>query len=454
MKFLIIGAGSVGTSLAERLTSTENEVVLIDQSQKAIKEISTKLDIQIVKGNGCDPKILISAGIENADYFIAVTDDDETNMAACLVSKALNEKAKRIARIRKISFDYDEVDTTEIENIFDLIINPDLAAADYLTKLLKVPGAYDVIEFAQGRLKAVALEISEKSEVANKKISSLKEEVQDIPLLLNAIVRDNVLILPRRSDRIRVGDLIYCLTYPKHINRLLEIAGQKPHILNNIMIWGDTGFARALAHNLENNNLNVKLIVPKVRSNEIIEEFEETLLVEGDITNQNLLLEENIHEADAFLALGEEEEENILAALLSKKLGADFCVALINKSSYLPIVNSIGVDTVVNSYLAASLAIFKFIYAGSIISASSLVHTEASYIEIIADAKISFIDKKIKDINIPYGILITAIIRDEEVIIPTGEDIIRMGDRIVIFYISSAVSKLEKILNIKLQLFI
>lgn len=454
MKFLIIGAGAVGNSLAERLTSSDNEVTLVDTSTSALDSLSPNLDIQKLCGNGCAPQTLLDAGIKTADYFISVTDDDEINIAACYIAKSLNIKAKRIARIRKFDLSRSEISQDEINSTFDLILNPDQAAADYLAKLLKVPGAYDIIEFADGKLQVVALEIAEDAPVANKKIDSLKEIRSEIPMLLSAIIRDQTLIVPRGTDRIRPGDLLYCLTYPEYINKLLELSGHIPTSLKNIMISGETEFAKLLAKKLEGQGASTKLIMPKISSTKILENFDKTLLIQGNVTDQNLLLEENITDVDAFVALSEKEEDNILAALLSKKLGAKFSVALINNPSYLPLVNSIGVDTVVNSYLAASLAIFKFIYSGSILSAFALVHTDASYIEIIAEKSHAFTNKKIKDASIPYGILITAIIRDEEAIIPTGSDMIEEGDRVVIFYISTAVEKLEKILKIKLQLFI
>ena len=219
------------------------------------------------------------------------------------------------------------------------------------------------------------------------------------------------------------------------------------------MISGDSSLSKHLIKNLEKNNFNVKLILPEEADHEKwASDVDATLILKGKASDSRLLLEENIEKVDSFVAIGTSDEQNIMTAILSKQLGAKYSVALVNNRKYLTLAHTIGVDAAVNSEVAAALAIIRFIYSEAILSASDLLHTEATMIEVEVQDDHELNGKTIKDIHLPYGILISAIIRDSEAIIPSGNDQILPGDRLVIFFVKSAVKKLEKLLGISLKL--
>lgn len=454
MRFIVIGAGDVGTSLSERLAQNQHDVVLVEKDEDKLARATASLDIQPVVGSGLSPDTLVRAGVNTADYLISVADIDEVNIASCLVAKLINPKAKRIARIRDISLVHKEISPEHLSEYFDLIINPDQAAAGQLLEAFRVPGAKELVEFGDGRLRVLGLSITAQSPVANRRLHSLQEYQDKFPVLIIAIMRRNQLIVPGGSDQLKIGDVVYAITLPEKTSILFELAGRELVQGRSAMIWGSTALARSLAHSLEKQGTKVKLILEdRQASTEIVDEFRESLVLLGDGTDQNLLVEENVGDVDAFVAVTNHEEDNILAALLAKRLGAKSSMALVNKGTYLPLVNAIGVDVVVSSRIAAASSIFNHIHSESLISEISIAHHGAGFIEFYANNSMSFLGQPLKDIKFPHGIIVAAIMRGNEVIIPKGSDTILDGDRIVVFVIRSAFKKLEKLLGIKLDLF-
>jgi len=454
MRFIIIGGGDVGTSLSSKLSSDGHDVVLIEKSELRAEKLAVSLEVSIVSGNGCMPEVLGKAGIATADYLISVADNDEVNMAACLVSKLLNPAARRIARIRDINLVHKDISSEQLNDYFDFIVNPEQAAADHLLQLFKTPGAKEVVEFAHGRLRVLGISVEPDSGVLNRRIDSLKEYRDKFPVLIIAIIRRGKLIVPKGNDFIRLGDTIYVTTVPEKTGVLFELAGKKLYYGKSAMIWGSGPLVKILVHSLEAQGTEVKVLVSNpAEANSLVDEFKHALLLQGHGTDEELLLEEGIAEVDAFIGASEHEEDNILAALLAKRLGAKATMAVISKSTYMPLVTSIGVDAVVSSRVAAASAIYHHIHSDSILSEFSLTHRGASFIEIRATSQISFLSTPIRDIRFPYGILIGGIVRLGEVIIPSGDDVVLEGDTMLLFVLHSARQKLEKLLKIKLELF-
>ena len=227
MKFIIIGAGDVGLSLSQRLSSHRHDVVLVERLESAIAKLGSEIDFQVIVGNGSSPDILLAAGIESADYFLAVTDNDEANISACLVARMINPKAKRVVRLRDLSLNVPEIDASELSEYFDLVINPSFAAAKHMVGLFEVPGAREVVDFAGGKLRMIGLGVSPQSTAINKRLSTLRELYPNAPTLIIAIVRGNKLIVPGGNDKIRVGDTIYTITKPDETDALFEVAGRE-----------------------------------------------------------------------------------------------------------------------------------------------------------------------------------------------------------------------------------
>lgn len=454
MKFIVIGAGEVGTSLCSKLVLEQHDVVLIDLDETRLHKASHSLDLQTINDNGFAPETLLQAGIEDADYLVSVANADEVNIAACLMAKLISPHVRRIARIRDIKFDQTSSINGKIADYFDLIVNPDIAGANQIKQFFKVPGAKDVFELAEGKLQVIGLEIANHAPFINKTLNRIQDHWEDFPCLLIAIERDGKLIVPRGKDKLLQGDSIYAVTTPDKTHQLFELAGQKLLNHDNIIIWGGSSLGRHVAQTLEDQAKSIKLILSdEQQALQIADQLESTLVLHGEGTDQALLLEEGITGTDIFIAATANDENNILASLLAKRLGAKMVITLVNKAEYLPIVPKIGVDIVVSSRVAAGTAIFNNIFSRSAVSEFSLRHQGAGFISIIVNSDLDLADRQLKDTVFPPGILIAAIIRDDEIIIPNGESVINIGDQVIVFVIQSAHKRLERLLQMKLELF-
>jgi trk system potassium uptake protein TrkA len=454
MRFILLGAGDVGTTLASQLVDENHDVILIEKDEgKLANSLAGQLDIQTVHGNGCSPEILNRAGIATADYFIAVANNDEANIAACLISKLLNPDTKRIARIRDISLIHKDIEPAHISEYFDLIINPEQAAADYLFKMFKVAGAREVLDFCDSKLQVVAADVQEQSPYIGRRLSQMTELKTRLTMLIIAIIRDGELLIPRGTDYLQAEDTVYCVVPPGKVSLLFDMLGTHFTPAKSAMLVGAGGIARSLMHLLEDNGTSVKMVVPESDTSfELLDEVHSTLVLTGDGKDKDLLVEENVQDIDAFIAVTPDEEDNILASLLAKKLGARTAMALVNKSTYLPLVHAIGVDVVVSSRAAAANAIFSHIHAETVISEFAFRHLGAGFLEVLINKEISLVGKQISDIRIPEGVIFAAINRGEEIIIPGGTDKLLDKDKLVIFYTKGVERKLEKLLGKKIDL--
>ncbi|MCB0331414.1 MAG: Trk system potassium transporter TrkA [Bdellovibrionales bacterium] len=453
MRFIVLGAGDVGTTLSAQLVREQHDVVLIERDEAKLAAAAAMLDVQALVGNGCLPEVLEKAGLNTADYFIAVANQDEINITACITAKLLNPAAKRIARIRGISFAHKDIVKEHVDEFFDLTINPIQAAADYLLRLLKVAGAREVIDFCEGKLQVIGLDVKSHSPFLGRKLKELANLREKLHLLIIAIVRDGELVVPRGNDELLEDDTVYCITPPERIGMLFEMVGSTFAPAKSAMIWGGGPLGRTLAHELEAQGIQVKLIISKKEcSNDLLDEFHDILVLTGDGKDRDLLLEENIHEIDAFVSVTPDEEDNILSALLAKKLGARTSMALVNKASYLPLVQAIGVDVVVSSRAAAASAIFAHIHTEALISEFSLRYLGAGFIEVVVEAQMPIAGKTISQAKFPHGILCASMTRGDDLITPTGSTTLQPGDHLILFITRGAHTKLEKLFGKKVEI--
>lgn len=463
MKFIIVGSGSVGLSLAHRLVRQMHEVTLVERLQAKAAKATALMDINVVTGNGVAPATLIRAGIRTADYVIAVTNSDEANISVALVAKLINPNAKRIVRIRSVDLGHGEIGDHQLHEFFDLIINPDQAAADHFLQLFQVAGAKEVVDFCDRKLRVLGLSISESSPFIFKKLSDLDEIRKNLPVLVLGIVRANNLFVPKGEDRLLPGDVLYCITEPQRTAVLFEMAGREYTEGKSAIIWcgslakegSSREMAIALANSLSKQGTQVKVIVREGECpQEYVDRLGNALILLGDGTDQALLNEEGIISTDAFFAITEDEEDNILSALLAKRLGVRTSMALVNKAIYLQLVHAIGIDVVVSSREAAAAAIFTHIHPESIVSEFSLRHFGAGFVEFIADKSTPVLGKKLKDCQIPKGVIFAAIVRGGEFFIPMGDDAIELSDRVLVFVTQGAESNLKSLINMNLEFFL
>ncbi len=454
MKILIVGAGQVGFHIASRLALEKKDVVVIDNDPEALRRVSEGLDVQALQGCGSSPAMLEQAGIEGADVLLAVTDSDETNLVAALFANILSPTTVKLARIRGEEYlAYQETLKLDPYRI-DVIINPEAEAVKMIERLLSVPGAVDVGEFAQGRVKLIGVRLDRDCPVAGTRLADLKAKTGNLKILVAAIVRDERLIIPSGKDKIAEGDLIYLVSEEKDLKGALKIFGKRAEPFNRVLIVGGGNLGLRLAQALERLSIHTKLIEKDSdRCRKLAEQLDKAIVLQGDGSDQGVLQEENVQDMDVVATLTGNEETNILTSLLAKRMGARKTVTRISKFSYFPLVSAIGLDHIVSSRLAAINTILQHVRRGKVLSAMALKGEEAEVLEAVAMETSDVVGKPLQELPFPKGTLVITIIRGDEVIIPTGDSIIQPDDRIIILSTRQGIPKVEKALMVKLEYF-
>jgi trk system potassium uptake protein TrkA len=454
LKIIIVGAGEVGFHIAGRLALENKEVVVVDTNVESIRRVAENSDVQTVIGSGSNPSILEEAGIQQAEILLAVTDRDETNLVACMVANILSPSTKKLARIRGADFDRFHDTFREKAPHIDTIINPEIEVVKTIESLMRVPGAVDVGQFADGQIKFVGIRLDPNSSLAGAKLSELPERIGDRRPLIAAVVRNEELIIPTGKDRLLGGDLIYFISEDKDLLDNLSAFGKHAKPVKRVLIIGGGRIGLRLARSLENQSVYIKLIEKNAqRCAFLAERLNKTVVLHGDGSDQGLLSEENVADMDAVVTLTNDEETNILASLLAKRMGAGKSITKINKFSYFPLMSTIGIDQVVSPRLSAINTILQHIRRGKVLSAISLKGEQAEAMEAVALETSDIVGKPLKRISFPKGAIVAGIIRRNIVIIPSGESVIEPNDRVIIFAHRRAISAIEKMLAVKLEFF-
>lgn len=452
MKIIIVGAGEVGFHCAQKLSEEGQDVVLIDKDPAQIKNITDNLDVQAITGSGTSPATLKDSGIAGADMLVAATDSDEANLIACLLARNLNRYILKVARVRNREYlEEKELFGDSLLGV-EQIINPGSAMVETIRNLMMVPGASDVIDFVDGRIKLIGFSVRADSSLANRKLSSFSST--DRNLLIGAIIRNEKVLIPHGNDTIQADDLVYIVIRSDEINKIYDFLDINDKAFRNVIIIGGGETGAALAGVLDNTKLHVKIVEKDSdRCRGLSEKLEKAIVINGDGTDKDLLLEENIGGMDFMVALTGDEENNVLMSLLSKELGVNKIITRISKLSYIPLVSAIGIDTVVSPRLSAVRAILQYIRRGKVISVAPLKGEQAEAIEVEALETSDIVDRPICQIKFPKGALVGAIIRDGKIIIPTGNTVIESKDRLIFFALRDVIPKLEKLLTVKLDYF-
>ncbi len=453
MKIIIVGAGEVGFHIASRLSHENKDVVVVDSNPEAVARVSDNIDVEAVVGSGSSPSVLEDAGIKEAEIMLAVTDRDETNLVACLMADIISPATKKLARIRQKDFDdYHGILHDSAPHI-DTVINPEIEVVRTIERFMGVPGAVDVGEFADGRLKFVGIYLDKGARLAGLKLSDLPLKVGGT-VLVAAVVRNEDLIIPGGEDRIYPGDLIYFISEESGLAGILKAFDKESKPLKRAFIVGGGRLGLRLAKSLEAKSVYTKLIekAPR-RCSELAEEMNKVVVIHGDGSDQNLLVEENIQDMDVVITLTDDEETNILVSLLAKRMGARKTITRLSKFSYFPLMSSIGLEQVVSPRLSAIDSILQYIRRGKVISARTISDEQAEVWEAEALETSDIVGRPLRDTNMPQGALVIGIIREDEILIPSGDSVIKPHDRIIIFAKRQVISKIEKILTVKLEFF-
>jgi len=454
LKIIIVGAGEVGYHIASRLVIENKDVVVIDKNSDAIRRVSDNIDVQTINGSGSSPVVLEEAGLKEAEILLAVTDSDETNLVACLVANIISPSTRKLARLRDADYDTYYDTFREYAPYIDTVINPEIEVVKTIDRLMSVPGAVDVGEFADGRVKFVGIYLDKDARLAGARLSELSDRIGENRPLIAAIIRDEELIIPRGNDRLLPGDLVYFISEEHKLIDTLSIFDKHAHPLNRVLIVGGGRIGYRLAGLLEEKSIYTKIIEKKPdRCALLADKMNKSIILCGDGSDQGLLNEENIQDMDVVVTLTADEETNILTSLLVKKMGARKTVTKIDKFSYFPLMSVIGLEQVVSPRLSAINSILQHVRRGKVLSAISIKGEQAEVMEAIALETSDIVGKPLRKISFPKGALVTGIIRKEEVIIPSGDSVIEPEDRIIIFSTKTAVPKIEKILAVKLEYF-
>lgn len=452
MKIIIIGAGDVGFNIAQRLSEENHDVVIIEKDPVKIRHIQNAIDVQAIEGSGTNPSILKEAGIKESDIIVAATDNDEANLIACFYAQHLTDYITKIARVKNPDYmKHREIFSHDFLNI-DLIINPQSEMVASMLKLTEVPMASEVIDFVDGRVKLIGITIKEDSTLVGRQLSSFNAYEHSI--LVGVIIRGEKVIVPKGEDVIQPNDLIYLVTRKEDIPNIFQIMNLREKGLSRVMIVGGGETGLALAESLDTTNINTKIIEKDgQRCLELAEKLKKVVVLSGDGTDRDFLIEENVADVDIMVVLTGDEENNVLISLLGKALGAKKTVTKIGKLSYIPLVSAIGIDTVVSPRLSAIRAILQFIRRGKVVSVAPLKGEGAEAIEFEALETSDIVNTPLSEVKFPKEAIVGAIVRDEEIIIPRGHNMIKPHDHLIIFALKGAIPKLEKLFTVKLEYF-
>lgn len=452
MKIIIVGAGEVGFHIAQKLSEENQDVVLIDKDPEKVKRITENLDIQALLGSGTSPEMLKNSGIQDAGMLVAATDSDEVNLIACMLARNLNQYILKVARVRNPEYLEENELFSQGPFGIDQIINPESVMVETIRNLMMVPGASDVIDFEGGRVKLIGFTVKPDSPLVDRQLLSFKG--MEGKVLLGAIVRGEQVIIPHGGDIIQADDLVYVVVRSDELPTIFKFFDVKSEGLRRVIIVGAGQTGTALATALDQTKINVKIIdKDNQRCAALAEKLERVIVINGDGTDRDLLQEENISNVDFLVAVTGDEESNILISLQAKGLGAKKTITRISKLSYIPLVSAIGIDTVVSPRLSAIRAILQYIRRGKIISVAPLKGEHAEAIEAEALETSDIVDKPLASVKFPKGALVGAIIRGDEIIIPRGDSLIKVKDRLIIFALQEVIPKLQKLLTVKLEYF-
>ncbi|GAM71035.1 trk system potassium uptake protein trkA [Vibrio ishigakensis] len=439
MKIIILGAGQVGGTLAENLVGENNDITIVDTNSRRLSELQNKYDLRVVNGEASHPDTLKEAGAQDADMLVAVTNADETNMIACQIAFTLFNTPNRIARIRSREY------LAEKETLFksgaipvDHLIAPEELVTGYIERLIQYPGALQVVSFAQEKVSLVAVKAYYGGPLVGNAISALREHMPHIDTRVAAIFRQGRAIRPQGTTIIEADDEVFFVAASNDIRSVMSELQRLEKQYRKIMIVGGGNIGASLAKRLE-RNYAVKLIEKDLeRATFLSEELENTMVLCGDAADRELLYEENIEEMDAYIALTNEDETNIMSAMLAKSLNARKVMVLIQRGAYVDLVQGGDIDVAISPQQATISELLTHVRRGDIVNVSSLRRGAAEAIEVVArgDQNTSkVVGRAVEDLKLPPGTTIGAIVRGEEVLIAHDRTVIEQDDHIVMFLV-------------------
>ena len=452
MKIIIVGGGKVGYTLAQHLVTEEHDIVLIDDDTDVLNHADETLDIMCIKGNGASVEILKEAGISETDLLVAVTNGDELNMICCVIGKKLGAK-HTVARIRNTDYS-NEYKMLKQELELDMVINPEMEAADEIARMLQFPSAANVETFANNMLEMVEFRVLDTDIILNVQLMALNKQLPS-KVLFCAIRRDDEIVIPKGDFSFKPGDLVYVIGERKDISKFFTYLGRSSHKAKNVTIIGGSRIAIYLTWVLEDLGMNVKIIeINKERCLLLSDILNDALIIYGDGTDQEVLDNENIQSADATVALTDMDEENLISSLYAHQCGVPKVILKVNRHNYIPIIKKLGLDSIISPKFSTAYNILRYVRALvnsqgiAVEKLYKILDDEAEVAEFTAKNSPDLINIKLKDLNLKSDVLIAALVRNKKIIIPYGDDFIKEGDKVIVVTKTGFITDLNEILEI------
>lgn len=451
VQVLIVGASELGFHLAQVLSREGHEVVVVELREDVAKRMRMALDVEVVVGNGADPKVLEDAGLLRADLVIAVTDRDEANLLCCFMASLASRTTTKVARIR------DQAYRTAVERLgghpfgLDLCLNPEYETALSALRHMEIPGGREVAEFADGRVLVVATSVDKWSPFVDRTLEEVQKGLSfGGKILIVALKRENQLNIPHGKDLVREGDEVFLVAERQSVMDALEALGKHVEKPQKVIVYGESKIAQYLAYLLEEGQFASKFICSdEALCNRLLGELKKVAVLCGEGTDPDLLLEFNVADVDYFVSASGDEEENILVSLLAKRLGAKRTMAVVSRLSYVSLVSNLGVDVVLNPQVASVDRVLRRTRKGEVLRVATLGADAAEAMEAVVGENSELAGRPLREIRFPKEAIIGAVVRREGVTIPHGDTVLQRGDRVVIFSKRTAIREVESLLQLE-----
>ena len=442
MRIILAGAGEVGFHLAELLSIEGHDITVIDVDRDKLQYISNQLDLDVINGSSTSVGILQTAQVQKADLLIAVSNSEEVNLTTCMFAKHLGAK-KTVARISNVEYilSRDRFDLTDMG--IDELISPASLAAKEIKRLLRESALTDYFDFDNGKLSLIGIKVEEENKLAGETVEASRHLNPDQDFTPVAILRNNETIIPRPDTKFQINDHAYFITQPDGINKILKLAHKERYEIKNVMILGGSNVGYHAARTLS-KKYGVKLIEPqKSRCYTLADELPNTLIINADGRDVDVLEEENLSEMDAFIAVTDNSETNIITSLVAKNHGVQKTIALVENIDYIHLSQSIGVDTLINKKLIAANFIFRYIRKGEIVSLTSLHGADVEVLEFEVQENSKVADSALQDIPFPRNSIVGGVIRNGVGFAVRGDFVFKPKDHVVILAKPTCINKIE-----------
>ncbi len=456
MNIIVCGAGLVGFGIARHLAIEGNNVTVVDREAELIQRINDTLDVRAIQGHGAHPSVLENAGAKSADIIIAVTSSDEVNMVICQIAYSVFKVKKKIARIR--DHKYLEKEWAGIFNHDDIpvdeIISPEEEVAESVLQRLAIPGAYDSANFADGRQKFLAMNLTESCPVVETPLKQLTELFADLKAVVVGIKRNGKIIVPRNDEEMQIGDDVFLMVDEQDAARTMTIFGHEEKEATKIIIVGAGNVGSYVARKLEQrgSGYSVRVIEShEAHAKRLADELAHTIVLHGNGLQAGLLYEAGVRDAGLIVALTNDDQVNILVSLLARNEGCARALCLINDTTFLPISKSIGLDAAINPRSTTVSSVLSHIRRGRVKSVHTVDDGAAEVIEAEVAANSPLVGKKIRQLDLKENMRIGSVYRKGETIVPRGNTEIKADDRLVVFAMVEAVDEVEKLFDSNLE---